>query len=50
MQVEAISEQQIVVRWGAPLDSGDGTPDGVTIFHYIVQVRLIIILIIWATF
>ena len=39
-QVEAISEEQIVLRWGAPADSGDGTPDGVPISRYVVQIFL----------
>ena len=40
LQVKTISEESVLLRWAPPADSGDGTPDGIAIQRYDVEVRL----------
>jgi len=40
VEVKTISEASVLLQWLPPADSGDGTPDGMPILQYIVQVRL----------
>lgn len=40
VQVRTISEDSALLQWLPPVDSGDGTPNGMEILSYKVQVRL----------
>jgi hypothetical protein len=40
VQVKTISEEAVLLQWLPPMDSGDGTPNGMPILSYSVQVRL----------
>jgi hypothetical protein len=38
LRVVALTEQKALVQWSPPLDSGDGTPFGVPILSYVVEI------------
>jgi hypothetical protein len=40
VQVKTISEEAVLLQWATPADSGNGTPDGVPILNYKIEVRL----------
>ena len=39
VHVKTISEEAVLLEWLAPIDSGDGTPDGIPILRYDIVVR-----------